>query len=112
MPTPPNSHPPPPPLRSVIFLDEPTSGLDSTTALKLMHTMRSLAQGGRTIIASIHQPSSRLYQQVNKVRKQGKGGLGQLGMLGASHHAAEIQDSPCPPRAPPVGCAACAVAGT
>jgi len=46
---------------------QPTSGLDSTTALKLVHTMRSLASGGRVVIASIHQPSSRLYQQMDKV---------------------------------------------
>ena len=48
---------------------QPTSGLDSTTALKLLHTLRSLASGGRTIITSIHQPSSRLYQQMDKVCK-------------------------------------------
>ena len=43
---------------SVLFLDEPTSGLDSTTALQLVHTLRELASGGRTVITSIHQPSS------------------------------------------------------
>lgn len=52
---------------SVLFLDEPTSGLDSTTALKLLHTLRSLASGGRTVITSIHQPSSRLYLQMDKL---------------------------------------------
>lgn len=56
---------------SVVFLDEPTSGLDSTTALRLMHTLRSLASGGRTIVTSIHQPSSRLYRQMDKVGRQG-----------------------------------------
>eukprot|EP00955_Chlamydomonas_euryale_P099375 365214-Chlamydomonas_euryale.AAC.10 len=44
---------------------QPTSGLDSTTALKLMHTLRNLASGGRSILTSIHQPSSRLFQQVS-----------------------------------------------
>lgn len=52
---------------SAIFLDEPTSGLDSTTALKLMYTLRSLASGGRAIIACIHQPSTRIYQQADKL---------------------------------------------
>mmetsp|Transcript_8214 Transcript_8214/g.14078 ORF Transcript_8214/g.14078 Transcript_8214/m.14078 type:complete len:703 (-) Transcript_8214:560-2668(-) len=52
---------------SVLFLDEPTSGLDSTTALKLVHTLRNLAFGGRTIVASIHQPSSRLYQEFDQL---------------------------------------------
>ncbi|KAG2431027.1 hypothetical protein HYH02_013459 [Chlamydomonas schloesseri] len=52
---------------SMLLLDEPTSGLDSTTALRLMHTLRTLASGGRTIITSIHQPSSRLYRQMDKL---------------------------------------------
>ena len=52
---------------SLPHLRQPTSGLDSTTALNLLHTLRTLASGGRTIITSIHQPSSRLYQQMDKV---------------------------------------------
>lgn len=47
---------------------------DSTTALRLMHTLRSLAEGGRTIVTSIHQPSSRLYRQMDKVLRGGKQG--------------------------------------
>ena len=68
------THPSPPPFPPL----QPTSGLDSTTALNLMHTLRTLASGGRTIITSIHQPSSRLYQQMDKVRGGGLGsGVGR-----------------------------------
>ena len=52
---------------SILFMDEPTSGLDSTTALKLGGTMRELAKGGRVIVTSIHQPSSRLFQNMDKL---------------------------------------------
>ena len=52
---------------SLLFMDEPTSGLDSTTALKLLKTMQKLAHGGRTIVTSIHQPSSRLFLQMDKL---------------------------------------------
>jgi len=52
---------------SVLFLDEPTSGLDSTTALALVGTLRRLASAGRTIITTIHQPSSKMYQQLDKL---------------------------------------------
>ncbi|GLI64949.1 hypothetical protein VaNZ11_008354, partial [Volvox africanus] len=48
-------------------LDEPTSGLDSTTALHLVQLLRQLAAGGRAIITTIHQPSSRLYRQLDVV---------------------------------------------
>ena len=43
---------------SLIFLDEPTTGLDSTTALNLIRLLKNLADNGRTIISTIHQPSS------------------------------------------------------
>ncbi|CAN6848727.1 unnamed protein product [Brassica oleracea] len=52
---------------SLLLLDEPTSGLDSTTAARLVATLRSLARGGRTVVTTIHQPSSRLYRMFDKV---------------------------------------------
>lgn len=52
---------------SLLFLDEPTSGLDSTTAQRIIATLRRLARGGRTVITTIHQPSSRLYRMFDKV---------------------------------------------
>ena len=88
VPLPPNPslHPPSSPLSSppAAPQDEPTSGLDSTTALNLIHTLRTLASGGRTIIASIHQPSSRLFSQMDKV---GAGGpqLGAKGLMSDFH---------------------------
>lgn len=44
---------------SLLLLDEPTSGLDSTTALRILTTIKRLADGGRTVITTIQQPSSR-----------------------------------------------------
>ncbi|XP_027342929.1 ABC transporter G family member 9-like [Abrus precatorius] len=52
---------------SLLFLDEPTSGLDSTTAQRIVSTLWELASGGRTIVMTIHQPSSRLYYLFHKV---------------------------------------------
>jgi ABC-type multidrug transport system ATPase subunit len=46
---------------------QPTSGLDSTTAMNLVNALRELARGGRTLITTIHQPSSRLYQQLDNL---------------------------------------------
>lgn len=52
---------------SLLLLDEPTSGLDSTTAQRIIATLRGLARGGRTVITTLHQPSSRLYRMFDKV---------------------------------------------
>ena len=52
---------------SLLILDEPTSGLDSTAAHRLVSTLASLAQKGKTIVTSTHQPSSRVYQMFHSV---------------------------------------------
>lgn len=52
---------------ALLLLDEPTSGLDSTTAMRLVTTLSKLAQGGRAIISTIHQPSSRLFYLLDKL---------------------------------------------
>lgn len=52
---------------TLLFLDEPTSGLDSTTSVQLMKTLRLLALRGKTIVTSIHQPSSQVFQSFDKL---------------------------------------------
>lgn len=52
---------------SLLILDEPTSGLDSTAAYRLISTLGSLAQKGKTVVTSVHQPSSRVYQMFDSV---------------------------------------------
>ncbi|KAF5184409.1 Abc transporter g family member [Thalictrum thalictroides] len=52
---------------SLLLLDEPTSGLDSTAAHRLVQILESLAQKGKTIVTSMHQPSSRVYQMFHSV---------------------------------------------
>ncbi|XP_058077453.1 ABC transporter G family member 15-like [Magnolia sinica] len=46
----------------LLFLDEPTSGLDSASAFFVIQTLRNMAHDGRTIISSIHQPSSEVFE--------------------------------------------------
>ncbi|XP_010542511.1 PREDICTED: ABC transporter G family member 26 isoform X1 [Tarenaya hassleriana] len=52
---------------SLLFLDEPTSGLDSTSATKLLHILQGVAKAGRTVITTIHQPSSRMFHMFDKL---------------------------------------------
>ena len=46
---------------SVLFLDEVTTGLDATTAFQLIRTLKTLAEKGRTIVVTIHQPRSEIW---------------------------------------------------
>ncbi|KAL7619738.1 hypothetical protein AAE478_010280 [Parahypoxylon ruwenzoriense] len=46
---------------SILFLDEPTTGLDATSAFQLVRTLKALANKGRTIITTIHQPRSEIW---------------------------------------------------
>ncbi|XP_004237766.1 ABC transporter G family member 22 isoform X1 [Solanum lycopersicum] len=58
---------------SLLFLDEPTSGLDSTTALRIMQMLRNIARAGKTVVTTIHQPSSRLFSRFDKLILLGQG---------------------------------------
>ncbi|XP_024922887.1 ABC transporter G family member 22 isoform X2 [Ziziphus jujuba] len=60
---------------SLLFLDEPTSGLDSTTALKTVQMLHDIAEAGKTVVTTIHQPSSRLFHKFDKLILLGKGSL-------------------------------------
>ncbi|XP_042445609.1 ABC transporter G family member 14-like [Zingiber officinale] len=53
---------------SLLLLDEPTSGLDSTAATRIVAILRRLAdEKGRTVVTTIHQPSSRLFRMFDKL---------------------------------------------
>ncbi|KAI4378514.1 hypothetical protein MLD38_015982 [Melastoma candidum] len=60
---------------SLLLLDEPTSGLDSTTALRTIQMLQHIAEAGKTVVTTIHQPSSRLFQKFDKLILLGKGSL-------------------------------------
>jgi len=52
----------------VLFLDEPTSGLDSARALSVMKLLKALTQDhSQTVICSIHQPRSNIFQLFDRV---------------------------------------------
>ena len=58
---------------SLIFLDEPTTGLDSFTATSVMETLRDLSRQGRTIVQTIHQPNSDIYEMFDRLMLLAKG---------------------------------------
>ncbi|MFS7949362.1 putative P-loop containing nucleoside triphosphate hydrolase, ABC transporter family G [Helianthus anomalus] len=52
---------------SLFFIDEPTSGLDSTTALKFIELLQDIAETEKTVITTIHQPSSQLFHKFDNL---------------------------------------------
>lgn len=58
----------------LLFLDEPTSGLDSQSAYSIVRFLKKLAEAGQAIVCTIHQPSSILIQQFDRILALNPGG--------------------------------------
>jgi ABC-type multidrug transport system ATPase subunit len=73
----------------VLFLDEPTSGLSSEDALMVMKVLRGLADAGKTILLTIHQPSLEVYRLMDNLvlvaRDPGAPGAGKLVYYGPAY---------------------------
>jgi ABC-type multidrug transport system ATPase subunit len=52
---------------SVIFMDEPTSGLDARAAAIVMRAVKNVADTGRTVVCTIHQPSIEIFEAFDEV---------------------------------------------
>ncbi|MFT4976332.1 MAG: ABC-type multidrug transport system ATPase subunit/pSer/pThr [Myxococcota bacterium] len=58
----------------MLFLDEPTSGLDATSALEVMRVLRQLADRGKTVVLTIHQPRREAFDLLDHVLLLAVGG--------------------------------------
>ncbi len=65
----------------MLFCDEPTSGLDSFMAMSVVECMQKLAQQGKTIICTIHQPSSEIFEKFDRLCLLAEGRLSFIGNL-------------------------------
>lgn len=86
---------------SLLFLDEPTSGLDSASAFFVVQTLRNIARDGRTVISSIHQPSSEVFALFDDLFLLSSG---ETVYFGEAKHAVEFfaeSGVPCPSRRNP-----------
>jgi ABC-type multidrug transport system ATPase subunit len=81
----------------LLFCDEPTTGLDSFMAESVVNVMRSLTSSGHTIICTIHQPSSSIFKNFDKVMFLASGRLTYFGTPADSIKLFESFGYPCPP---------------
>ncbi|KAH8386471.1 hypothetical protein KR093_000765 [Drosophila rubida] len=63
----------------LLICDEPTSGLDSFTAHSVVQVLKKLSQKGKTVILTIHQPSSELFELFDKILLIAEGRVAFLG---------------------------------
>jgi ABC-type multidrug transport system ATPase subunit len=76
---------------AVILLDEPTSGLDASAAVAIVGELRKLARNERLIvIMTIHQPSTKVYNNFDQVMLLSKG---EQAFMGKAKEASPYFDS-------------------
>ncbi|ODM98292.1 Protein white [Orchesella cincta] len=63
----------------LLICDEPTTGLDSFMAANLVKTLKSLANKGKTIICTIHQPASDTFAMFDKLLLMSEGRVAYYG---------------------------------
>ncbi|KAI2627808.1 ATP-binding cassette transporter [Hypoxylon sp. NC1633] len=51
----------------LLFVDEPTSGLDSQTSWAILDLLEKLSKAGQSILCTIHQPSTMLFQRFDRL---------------------------------------------
>lgn len=64
---------------SILFCDEPTSGLDSFMARQVIKALKDLGKQGKTIVLTIHQPSSIVFNMFDKLCLMALGEVVYLG---------------------------------
>ncbi|XP_062149090.1 ABC transporter G family member 1-like [Alnus glutinosa] len=81
----------------LLFLDEPTSGLDSAASFHVMSRITKLAhQDGRTVIASIHQPSSEVFELFSNLCLLSTGMTVYFGPVSMAEEFFASKGFPCP----------------
>ncbi|EOY21583.1 White-brown complex protein 11 [Theobroma cacao] len=80
----------------LLFLDEPTSGLDSASAFFVTQTLRGLSRDGRTVIASVHQPSSEVFELFDQLYLLSSGKTVYFGQASEAYEFFAQAGFPCP----------------
>lgn len=80
----------------LLFCDEPTSGLDSYMAENIVETLQSMARNGKTVLCTIHQPSSEVFTLFSHLLIVAEGRVAFLGTLDEALNFYKSVGYPCP----------------
>ncbi|XP_059620007.1 protein white [Phlebotomus argentipes] len=80
----------------LLLCDEPTSGLDSFIAHSVMQVLKNLVEKGKTVILTIHQPSSELFSMFDKLLLMASGRVAFFGTPAQATQFFARIGRPCP----------------
>ncbi|XP_013386693.1 protein white-like [Lingula anatina] len=81
----------------LMFCDEPTSGLDSFMAESIVHTLKTMARKGKTILCTIHQPSSQVFAMFDQLLLLAEGRVAYMGPTAGAFKFFQELNFTCPP---------------
>ncbi|XP_071442996.1 protein white [Hetaerina americana] len=80
----------------LMFCDEPTSGLDSFMAYNVVSVLKGMARKGKTVVCTIHQPSSEVFALFDKVLLMAEGRVAFQGTTRDACTFFQELGAPCP----------------
>lgn len=81
---------------SLLFLDEPTTGLDSYLAKVIVKCLQTVARQGCTVICTIHQPNSGIFNMLDRLLLVSMGQTVYHGDRESALNFFEMAGHPCP----------------
>lgn len=83
---------------TMVFLDEPTSGLDSFSALQLCKVLKKVANSGASVLFTIHQPASEIFNSFDRLILMNKGRVMYQGAVDEVPKYFADRKKPIPPK--------------
>jgi ABC-type multidrug transport system ATPase subunit len=81
---------------AMVFLDEPTSGLDSFSAVQLCQVLKKVANAGSSVLFTIHQPASEIFNSFDSLILLNKGRVMYNGPVPDVAEYFEVRGHPVP----------------
>lgn len=83
---------------TMVFLDEPTSGLDSFSAVQLCQVLKKVANAGASVLFTIHQPASEIFNSFDRLILMNKGRVMYQGAVDDVPEFFEARGKAVPPK--------------